>query len=118
MIAPSTNAMSTSRSRKNAPPTVGEDATCWSASTAYDTGRTSAAQRSTVLISSRGWNSPHNNSCGSTTTGISWIAWNSVVANAEANNPSATPSSASTSVTTTSHTIDPTTSKPNEVATT
>src|SRR5262249_28323421 len=112
------NPGSTARSRAKSAPTAGFAATDCSASTAYDTGITLAIHCSTVAISSRGWNSPHSSSWGSTTTGISWMAWNSVLANALASRPRPTPSSASSRVTANSQPIGPATVRPSHSDTT
>jgi hypothetical protein len=77
------------------------------ASTAYDRGITSAAQRSAVDICSRGTNSPASSSCGSANAGMNCTAWNSVRAKALANSPSAMPSQASSSVTRNSVQVGP-----------
>ena len=86
---PSTTATSSNRRRPVSP-----RATRSSASYAYETGSTPETIRSARGICSRATKRPQSRICGSSTAGMNCTAWNSLVANALRNSPSATPSSA------------------------
>ena len=73
---------------------------------------TSLTACSQPAICSRGTNSPHSSSCGTTTTGMNCTAWNSVRAKALQNRPSATPSTALTTAIRTTSPALPAVSRP------